>query len=187
MRQLSLVAAIGLAMLSPVRISGQAAGRPSIDTVPLALLPTATVVRREVPHTCFDCWSSFATDISLDGVTVQVRKVDDLPAVWRLLTPLPDSGAPEALRFRLLDLFKTTFLPDASPGLVASRSDLNPSVLPLIGSVVIQTPRDVVRPGYRSTSFVVSTQHGLHRIDASVNRSNVLTVSDSQLVCYLCP
>jgi len=174
-------------MLPPVPMFGQSAERPSVDTVSLALLPTATVVRREVPHTCFDCWSSFATNISLDGVTVQVRKVDDLPTVWRLLAPLPDSARPEALRLRLLDLLKSTFLPDARPRLVASRSDLDPSILTLIGSVAIQAPRDVVRPAYRSTSFVVSTEHGLHRIEASVSRSNVLTVADSQLVCYLCP
>jgi len=187
MRHLSLLAVVGLAMLTSVPMFGQSAGRPSIDTVSLALLPTATVVRREVPHTCFDCWSSFATDISLGGVTIQVRKVDDLPVVWRLLAPLPDSARSEALRLRLLDLFKGTFLPDARPRLVASRSDLEPSVLTLIGSVVIQAPRDVVRPGSRSTSFLVSTEHGLHRIEASVNRSNVLTIADSQLVCYLCP
>jgi len=172
---------MGLAMLRPRPSVGQGAGRPSVDTIPLALLPAATVVRREVPHSCFDCWSSFATDISLDQVTVQVRHIDDLPMVWKLLAPIPDSAGAEALRLRLLQLLEATFLPDVSPRLVTSGADLDAQLLRFV------EPRDGRGPGYRSTSFVVSTQHGLYRIDASVNRSNVLTVADSQLFCYLCP
>src|SRR5438105_3601615 len=131
---------MGLAMLRPRPIVGQVAERPSVDTIPLALLPAATVVRREVPHSCFDCWSSFATDISLDEVTVQVRHVDDLPMVWKLLAPIPDSAGAEALRLRLLQLLEATFLPDASPHLVAGSADLDARLLRFV------EPRDGMGP-----------------------------------------
>jgi hypothetical protein len=188
MRTAGLVTLLALTMLSlPAQLIGQGTRRPSVDTVRLAILPTATIVRREILPSCFDCWPSFVTDISLDGVTLQVRKLDDLLFVWRRLTPLPDSAGPEAFRLRLMALLEATFLPDARPRLISQRADLNSLVQPLVERIPITSPRDSVRPDSRSTAFFVSTDHGLYRIQALLGPSKMLIVADSLVACYLCP
>ena len=181
----ALILALLVGLASPS--VGQSAPVPAVDTLTSSLLPDASIVRREVPNSCFDCWSAYHTVFRIRGVELEVRGLEDLPVLWSLLPALSESAQPTAFRERVLTLLALTFLPDERPRLLRDSMDIDPFLRPLVASIVISPPEDSGEFASQSTTFIVSTSHGLHRIYASVASGRDLKVSEVSLACYLCP
>jgi hypothetical protein len=170
----------------------QAGTRPPADSIivdtlaPPGLLGDATVVRTESVHGCADCGSSYVTDIVSAAARLHISRIEDLAALWRTLPPLSIAAPPDALRERLISLMQLTYLPDAEPMVVRGAEDLR-LWRALVPPESLSTPIDAVDSDGRRTTFLVTTQHALYRVQAEVNPYNQLTIASREVSCYVCP
>jgi hypothetical protein len=183
----SMLHVILLAVL-PAGASGQGGRAPAVDTLsPSRLLPGAVIIRREIAPSCFDCRSTYITTVVLRDSALRVKGVDDIPLLWNLMPPLPDTAPRVAFRTRLVTVFGLTYLPAPRPHVVARRHELTEFERAMVRDDSIYPPVDSVAIDGRRSNFLLSTDDGLFRIDATLTRDNRLTVRADLLRCYLCP